>query len=167
MILATTISANCNCLFWICYTGTKCSSQHIFSLPSNTMNHEGHFLWKLVQPRPSYRKRLLETEIYVMVLILLKVQALTSLLNIGDFRLLVCFTSMFQHILTLCFGRIYTSLNAWLSQGLDCCEFGGLLYPQPHLHHRTCWTLSCYKYLGSKSSDIFPAMYIFRAMWLG
>jgi len=60
-----------------------------------------------------------------MVLILLAGQALTSLLNTSDFSF-VCFTSMFQHIFTLCFGRTYTSLNASLGQGLDCCEFGNL-----------------------------------------
>lgn len=39
----------------------------------------------------------LETEMYVMVLILLKVQALTSLLNIGDFFVCLVYLRVSAH----------------------------------------------------------------------
>lgn len=135
-----------------------------FSLPCSTMNHAGLiFCASWCSPDPARRGDLSGNQKYEWWSKFswtckhsLPCQALVGVLFVC---LLVCFNPVIQHIPGLCFG-IYTGLNTRLSQDFCHCA-------QSQLHHRTCWTCSCYKHLSSKTPNISPDIYIFRAMfWL-
>lgn len=78
----------------------------------------------------------------------------------------VCFTSMFEHILTLCFERTHKFRCLTESRfGLLWVCMCVLSTTPPTLQNLL--GIELLKYLGSKSSDTFPAVYLFRAMRLG